>query len=137
MNFRLQSDKKVGNSQGDDTHKKILPFCHSTVPKSTQKRSQKRSQILNTKLQGGQNWTYIQRLTISRPVMGTVFCALSIEGGPRAQFATKIMFFNKKTVTSIQKMTMSYVYHSHTRKPNTQKEISLENVQLMQNLLQI
>ena len=39
---------------------------------------------INTKLQGGQNWTYIQRLTISRPVMGTVFCALSFEGGRRA-----------------------------------------------------
>ena len=39
---------------------------------------------INAKLQGGQNWTYIQRLTISRPLMDTVFRALSIEGGPRA-----------------------------------------------------
>ena len=61
---------------------------------------------INTKLQGGRNWTYIQRLTISRPVMGTVFCALSIEGGPRAQFATKITFLNKKLYFSFKKLSM-------------------------------
>ena len=62
---------------------------------------------INTKLQGSQNWTYIQRLTISRPVMGTVFCALSIEGGPRAYFATKITYFYRKTKKSIRKISMS------------------------------
>ena len=48
---------------------------------------------------GGQNWTYIRRLTISRPVMGTVFCALSIEGGPRAYVAPQITFFIKTNTT--------------------------------------
>ena len=62
---------------------------------------------INTKLYGGQNWTYIQRLTISRQVMGTVFRALSIEGGPRAWFATQITFFNKKSVNYIEQMTIS------------------------------
>ena len=55
-----------------------------------------------TKLQRGQNWTYIQRLTISRPPMGTVFRALSFSHGPRPFFGSEITIKLSQTVQQIK-----------------------------------
>ena len=52
-------------------------------------------QLVLVKRWNGQKWAQIQRLTISRQPMGSVFHALLFFHGPSGYFGTKVVIFMK------------------------------------------